>query len=376
MITGDRIKFIGMVLGLTFSTFIITQQSAIFIGLMQRTFGFITDTPQPDIWVVSKSVDQVDDIKPLKTTQLLNVRGISGVKWAVPIFKGTLRARTQNGVYQNCTLIGVDDTTLIGAPPIMVKGDVRGIVDPNGVIVDIVSARTKLAIQDGFDLIPMRMGEVFEINDKRAEVRGFCKVTRTFRTEPVIYTSLQQALTYAPRERNLLSYILVKATNPLEIPELCQKIQDFTGLAAYSKKEFVKLTVVYFLTKTGIPLNFGVAVFLGVIIGAAISGQTFFNFVNDNLKFFAAFKAMGASKEVLTKMVFVQAFYTATIGWGLGIGLTSLFGFASSGSELSFALPWWLFVSSALCIYSITICSAFISLQRILRLEPSIVFQS
>jgi putative ABC transport system permease protein len=343
---------------------------------MQRTFGFITDTPQPDIWVVDKAVDQVDDIKPLKSTQLFNVRSISGVRWAIPLFKGELRLRSPSGIYQSCILIGVDDNTLIGGPPKIVEGSILGIREPNGVIVDLHAAQTRLAHKYELTSIPLQMGDIFEINDIRAQVKGFCKVTRTFRSQPVIYTSLQQALVFAPAERNLLSYIMVKAEDPLQIRELCRKITDITGLAAYTRREFEMLTVSYFLTQTGIPLNFGIAVFLGFIIGIAISGQTFFNFVNDNLKFFAAFKAMGAPKETLTKMIVVQALYTATIGWGLGMGLSSLFGFASGESELSFALPWWLYLASAVSIYFITVGSALVSLQRVLRLEPSIVFQS
>ena len=45
---------------------------------------------------------------------------------------------------------------------------------------------------------------------------------------------------------------------------------------------------------TGIPINFGIAVVLGFIVGTAIAGQTFYNFTLDNLRQFGALKAMGA----------------------------------------------------------------------------------
>lgn len=378
MLIGDRGKFVGMILGLTFATFIITQQSAIFVGLMQRTFGFLTDTPQPDIWVVDQAVNHVDDIKPLKSTQLFNVRSISGVRWAVPLFKGELRLRVPRGVYQNCTLIGVDDNTLIGGPPKIIQGSILGLREPFGVIVDIVAAKTKLASKDSEtgQLIPMTLGEIFEINDKRAQVKGFCQITRTFRSQPVIYTSLQQALNFAPSERNLLSYIMVKAEPGTDVALLCNKIEQITGLAAYTKKQFEQKTIAYYMIETGIPLNFGVAVFLGFIIGTAICGQTFYNFVSDNLKYFAAFKAMGASTKTLIQMIFLQAFFTASIGWGFGMGLTALFGFASAESELSFSLPLWLYLLSGFSIYLITLFSALLSITKLMQLEPSEVFQS
>ena len=55
----------------------------------------------------------------------------------------------------------------------------------------------------------------------------------------------------------------------------------------------------------------------------AISGQTFYNFILDNLRYFATFKAMGANNRLLTKMVLLQAVWVGFIGWGLGIVLGS-----------------------------------------------------
>ena len=43
MLVGDRAKYIGIIIGLTFASLLITQQSAIFIGIMTRTFSFLTD---------------------------------------------------------------------------------------------------------------------------------------------------------------------------------------------------------------------------------------------------------------------------------------------------------------------------------------------
>ena len=93
MLTGDRGKYLGIILGLTFASFLITQQMAIFAGIMTRTFSFITDTGLPDLWVMDPKVQFVDDLKPLQDTQLLRVRGVAGVDWAVPLYKGILKAR-------------------------------------------------------------------------------------------------------------------------------------------------------------------------------------------------------------------------------------------------------------------------------------------
>src|SRR6478752_2855871 len=97
MLIGDRAKYFGIIMGIAFASLLITQQSSIFVGLMTRTYGFVTDTKQPDVWVMDPKVQFIDDIKPLQDTQLLRVRGIQGVEWAVPLYKGLLKARLQSG---------------------------------------------------------------------------------------------------------------------------------------------------------------------------------------------------------------------------------------------------------------------------------------
>lgn len=116
MLIGDRAKYIGIIIGLTFALLLVTQQSAIFLGVMTRTFSFLTDVGLPDIWVVDPKVQYTDDIKPLRDTEVLCVRGMEGIEWAVGMYKGSMRARLANGTFQSCVVIGLDDETLIGGP--------------------------------------------------------------------------------------------------------------------------------------------------------------------------------------------------------------------------------------------------------------------
>ena len=49
MLMGDRGKYLGIVMGLTFASLIMTQQPAIFVGLMMRSYSFITDVGLPGL---------------------------------------------------------------------------------------------------------------------------------------------------------------------------------------------------------------------------------------------------------------------------------------------------------------------------------------
>ena len=376
ILMGDRAKYIGMILGLTFASFIITQQAAIFLGLMSRTFGFVTDTRQVDVWVMDSEVEFVDDVKPLKDTKLFKVRGIDGVEWAMPLFKGLIKARLPNGRYQTCNVIGVDAGTFIGGPPSMLEGKISDLRLVDGVIVNKVGAEDKLAREEGDQKIPLQIGDVFEVNDHRSRVVGVCEVSRTFQSQPVIYTTYQRAISFSPPERKLLSYILVKAKPGASKKELCAKINALTGLAAYTSKEFSRLTVGYFLEKTGILINFGFAVILGFIIGAAIAGQTFYNFILDNLRYLAVFKAMGTQGNMLVKMTLVQVLWVGLLGWALGTGGAAIFGIISSGTELSFLLTPQLYLLSLAAMLCICLFSALIGLIKIFRMQTGMVFKT
>jgi putative ABC transport system permease protein len=378
MLMGDKGKYIGIVMGLTFASLIMTQQPAIFLGLMTRTYSFISDVGLPDIWVMDSKVQFVDDIKPLQDTELYRVRGISGVEWAMPMYKGLLKARLTDGRFQTCNVVGLDDATLIGGPPIMLEGKIEDLRQSDSVIVDIDGAKAKLgkpsAIPGGKP-IPLKVGDSLELNDHRAIVVGIAKVSRTFQSQPVIYTTYSRAKSYAPKERKLLSFILVKAKKGQNLAELTRRIRETTGLAAYTQAEFKTLTYEYFMHNTGIPINFGTSVLLGFIVGAAIAGQTFYNFTLGNLLQFGVLKAMGTSNWTLLRMILLQAVLVGSIGYGLGVGLTALFGHAMRNSILAFRFPWQLLLFSGAGVSLICVFAAIISIIKVIRLEPAIVFK-
>ncbi|MBA3238044.1 MAG: ABC transporter permease [Parachlamydiaceae bacterium] len=234
MLVGDKTKYIGILLGLCFASFIITQQSAILVGIVKRTFGFITDTSQPNIWVMDPTAQYIDDIKALKDTDLYRVRSVRGVEWAVPLYKGTIQARLHNGTYQTCILIGIDDATLIGQPPIILEGNIMDLRQPDAVFVSDVGARTKLASPSKTGSIPLKVGDTMELNDHRAYVAGICRVSRTSQSQPVIYTTYGRATSFVPSQRKLLSFILVKSNSNEPAEVVKERIMAQTGLAAYT----------------------------------------------------------------------------------------------------------------------------------------------
>jgi putative ABC transport system permease protein len=377
MLLGDRAKYVGIVIGLTLASFLVTWPSAIFTGVMSRTFSFVTDIGLPDIWVVYPTVHYIEDVQPMRATEVLRVRGTEGVQWAVGLYKGSLQASLDDGTSQTCTIVGLDDSTLIGGPPKMLAGQLSDLRQAYAVIVDEAGARGKLARKGpGGRRIPLQVGDSLELNDNRCIVVGICRVTQTFQNIPVIYMTYSRATLVAPAQRKMLSFVLAKVKPGEDVQAVCARIRAL-GLKAYTPTEFKKLTFWYFLKYTGMPINFLTVVTLGFIVGIAISGQTFYNFTLDNLRYFGTLKAMGTTNRKLLRMISLQAAEVGAVGYGLGIGAASAWGGILSGrTQIAFQFPWQLLLVSAAAVMVICVGAAVISIRKVIKLEPAIVFRS
>ena len=96
------------------------------------------------------------------------------------------------------------------------------------------------------------------------------------------------------------------------------------GYLALTKEEFNNQIANYYIYQTGIGTNILLMTIIAFIVGLSISGQTFYTFILENLEKFGALKAIGAKGRELIYMILFRAFFTALIGYGLGIGLVTL----------------------------------------------------
>jgi putative ABC transport system permease protein len=369
MLMGDRAKYLAIVAGIAFSALLIAQQSAIFCGLMRRTIGQLRDVCDADIWVMDPSVEYFDELKPMKEDHLYQVQGVPGVAWAVRLCKGQARMKLFDGKYQQAIVLGLDDATFVGAPREILIGSLAALKTPDAVLMDEVGYHYLWPGQ------PLQVGRTFEMNDHRAVLVGVCKASRTFQTFPILYTRYNLALQFVPQERRILPFVLVKAKSDQALSEVCEQISAQTGLEALPREEFGWRTVRYYMRRTGIPINFGLTVVLGFVVGCAIAGQTFYTFVLENMNQFGALKAMGVSNGRLVRMVLFQALVVASLGYGLGIGLASLFGVATQNTEISFFMPWQILALTAVATGLIAALASLVSIRPVLFLEPAVVFR-
>lgn len=370
MLTGDPAKYLGIVVGIAFSSLLISQQSSIFCGLMSLTFSQIRDIQGASIWVMDPNTQFVDDIKPMSSNLLYRVRGVPGVAWAVNLYKGIGRARLPSGDYEQVILLGLDDATLIGAPREVVFGSLDALRQPDAVIID----------ERGYHRLwpnePYMLGKTLELFDRRAVIVGVCKASQTFQTFPVLYTRYSQALLFNPPERKMLTFVLAEPEPNIPIHTVTARITTQTGHKALTSDEFSWMTIWYFLRETGIPINFAITVLLGFMVGAAVCGQTFYLFTIENLKQFAMLKALGAYNWQIVAMILFQALIVGVFGYGLGVGAAAIFGIVvKEAQRIAFLMPWQVLALTGALVLLMILISALISIRRVLILQPARVFQ-
>jgi putative ABC transport system permease protein len=373
MLMGDKSKYYAILFGVTFSCFLISEQSATFCGVMLRTTGQIRDTHGADIWVMNEGVRYIDELKAISDNDVFRVRSVPGVAWAVNLYRGQAQAQLADGTYQGVILMGLDDASLTGAPTHMLLGKIGDLQIADAVLVD----------EAGFHQMwpgePLHVGKVLEMNQRRAVIVGIYRASQTFMTMPIIYTRLSQATLFVPPPpTGRLTPIVLASVQAGESPEeVALRIQKQTGLKALTNDGFMMLTMSYYLQHTGIPLNFGTTVTLALLVGAAISGQTFYLFTVENLRQFGTLKAMGMTNGRVVLMILMQGLVVGGIGYGLGVGLATVFGVFMQRELplLAFFLPWQVLLMTAVATVMIVGLASLLSVRRVLVLEPASVFQ-
>lgn len=373
MLIGNKASCIGIIFGIFLATLLISQQSAIFLGLVSRSYRLVSDIPSPNVWVIDPATESDIKARGMPQGYLDIVRSMPNIEWAVPINVMDIPLVTPSGVFQVCQLYGVDDATLIGAPQKMLEGNVYDLRRQGAVIVDVFSANGSLAktLPDGTK-IPLKIGDTFEINNHHAVVVGICKVTQGFYPQPIIFCTYSQFAIFTSFMRTNIQFIAAKTTPGANVKEVLDKINAYPTLNGLTRDQ-IEWRIAKSFLKTGILINFGLSVALGIIIGFSIAGQIFYILTLENLKYYALIKAMGGNHRMITQMIIVQTALVGVIGYLLGTGATMLWGMGIQDTTLAFLFPWQLLVFTAVIVLIICIFTASLSIHKIHKTDPIVL---
>lgn len=388
MLMGDRTKFGGLLLGITFTAFLVTFAASYFSGFMTRGFALVSENPETDVWVMDPAVTSSEQTIDMPDSALQQVRSISGVRYAAPLALGNVDARMANGRFQSFQVIGVEDVTLTGAPvpeghatPDVLRQPDAAIVDPGGTSgkLDTPLRPQDQWPHDGVHLdVPMRelrAGDELLVDDSRVRVLGRSHTLPRFPPRPLLYTTYSNALRILPARRKHLTFVMVEADPGTEPGKLAQRIERATGLRARTASAFKADTVRWYLVNSEDVGDMAAMLILAMTVGFGVTGVMLYMFTYENLRQYAVIKAMGAGPGMLTRMVFLQSVASALLGTGIGLGLCALIGQAvSSLFDYPFRMMWFTPIAGALGVLIVSLTAAAISIRPVLRLQPAVVF--
>jgi putative ABC transport system permease protein len=343
------------------------QMTSIFAGILAKSSSTVTNIGAR-IWVMDPSVKNPLNSIPMPDYVLDAVRSINGVKYAVPLYSGTALVRLGSGIYQPATVLGLDDTSLVGRPELI-----------EGKIEDIYGENAFIAVRDQefAKLGNPTIGTTFEINDNRGLIVGIARVAASgLFGIPTLYTTYKRAIQYIPSTRFTIAYILVEPKTDNDISYIKDEVAAI-GYLGLTDIELKKRVADYYKYQTGLGTNILMMTVISFLVGLSISGQTFYTFVLENMEKFGALKAIGAKSYELIYMILFQAMFTGFTGYGLGVGLCSLLiGVAKhkvpdytadinySNLGLAFAM-----------VLIIIAVSSYIAVRKVISVEPFDIFR-
>ncbi len=383
MLMHDKTKFLGLLIGVAFTAFLVTFAMGYFAGFMTRGFALVSENSSAKVWVMDPAVSSAEATINMSDSSLDSVRGVAGVEYATPLYLGDVTARYANGHFQSFQTIGVDDATLSGSPQ---PANLLHI--PNSVIIDSGGTEGKLQTPlskkdvwsyDGSHLQAptreLRYGDVMLINSKRVVVAGVSHTIPRFPPRPLLYTTTSNFKRLIAGEKRYITFIMVRPVKNITPKELAKRISQKTHLKAITSDDFKKETVMWFMINSEDVGDMVNMVVLAMLVGFGVTGVMLYMFTYENLKQYAVLKAMGASAKQLGDMIFTQVFISAVVGSGIGIGIASLLAQIISSPTFPFRMMWFAPLIGFFGVIIVSMTAAFISLRPIKNMEPAIVFK-
>jgi putative ABC transport system permease protein len=362
MLIFSRKKFIGMVIGATFSAFILMQQPAIYQGVTDRLVAQVQSISDVDLWVMDKKSSSFDQPTHFNAMDIYRIRSLPGVLWAVQLYRmwyplEHLKTKKTMG----WELIGVDPVTWVGLPKTMIAGERSTILHSNSVIVDGYSLKQYETVAKK----SINIGDKLEGGGNSWVVTGITKPLRTYSYEPKVYI----ASNHIPHVSDFSSFILVRVKPSATIHVVANQITKLTTYDALTPTQFSNRIMQFFRKKTPIVINFISVAVLGFIIGLIMMWQIFSNFILTHLHQFGMLKMLGVSNAWLVKMVAFQAAIIGGLGYAMGLFYTIIFGFIFHDTIIAFHLTWGIALLGALGTGINIALSSYFGILKVLRLD-------
>jgi len=363
----DKVRLAVTLTGIAFSVVLMVVQWGLFRGFSTSTTSVI-DNSGADIWITARNTAYLEQALPFNERKYYQVLATPGVAQAAKYIVHWAIWKEPDGRSESVAIVGCDPDVPLGRPWNLVAGDAQQLKQPNSVIVDRIYV-PKLGAP--------KIGSRSEVNQYRARVVGFTHGIHAFTTSPYVFTTFKNALDYTGFGDDQMNFVLVKAAPGVDIEHLKADLQArLPDNDVYETAEFSAMTRHYWMFTTGAGVAVLMAAVLGLIVGVAVVAQTIYATTMDHIREYGTLKAMGAPNRYVLGVIMTQAAIAAVLGYAIGMAV-SLFVVRGGETGGAYILLSWqtalgmLFLTLAMCI-----TAAIVSVNKILSLDPAMVFKS
>jgi putative ABC transport system permease protein len=365
-IAYDKPKSIGVILGIVISTFLVGQQTGIFLFLTGAMSALVTNT-QAEVWVVDNQTTNANALGPVDVRVGRQVESLPGVRKAYPLVVAGGTAKFRAGQSAPVTLVGIQPPAFKGGPWGIDSGSLTSLMEEGAVSIEIFERK---------NLNNAGLGTAFEINGRRVYVALLTKGVRGFGGN-YVFTTIDRARALSGLSANKVNAFLLDVDDGQDPAVVRDRINArFPDVRAWTKRDFAKTTVSTVLATSGIALSIGTLIIFATLAGMIIIGLTMYSAAVDRLRDYGTLKAIGADNRYVRNLILTQALLFALTGYGISIVLIEGFrnGIARSGIlfHYSLAIKVTFFVVTVL----IALGGALFAMRRLAKLEPASVFRA
>jgi putative ABC transport system permease protein len=362
----DKVRLAVTLTGIVFSVVLIVVQLGLFIGFTTATSNLI-DHSNADLWITSKNVPYVEQGVAFSERKLNQVRAVEGVADAQKIIAHWTQWKRHDGGQESVQVVGLNVDDTLERPWNLVQGRVEELKYPDAVIMDELY-KQKLGVS--------QIGEVFEIGGHRARIVGFTHGIRSFTTSPYVFTSFKNAQNFTAMREDQTFFILVKVAPGANLERVRRGILDHVkDVDVVTNSRFSHMTTFYWMFTTGAGVAVLIAAVLGLVVGFVVVAQTIYATTVDHIREYGTLKAMGAPNSYVYKVIMKQAALSAVIGYGLGMIVSVFVVHGSQQGGAAILMPPPMAAGMFLVTLSMCVGAALVSINKVTRIDPAMVFK-
>ena len=363
----DRLRFAITVAGVAFAVTLVLVQVGLFMGLLSKATVTI-ERASADVWVTSRNTPNVDFAHTFPETAVLRVRGVDGVQRADNLIINFMNLQLPNGAEEGTLVYAMEDFAEWNLPWSVPEGNVADLRRGPYVLMDRSAERRFGAFS---------VGDYREILRRRFKIIGTTTGAASFTTAPITFMDYRRAQELNEFLHGKTTYVLVKLAPEADREAVIAEIRRRLPYNdVYTKEAWAARSRSYWVVSTGLGMSMGVTVFLGILVGIVIVGQTLYTSAVEHVKEFGTVKAIGGSNADIYRILGEQALIAAFVGFALGALISLVMRPLMTQLGLNVLLtPGF---TATVFVGTVLMClgAAGFSFRRVAGIDPALVFRT